>query len=76
MTDEKKILDARGYICPIPVLKAQKLLKDMQTGEVLSIMVTDPSSEKEFNLFCKDTGHKVSSIDEQDDYQVIVIKLV
>jgi TusA-related sulfurtransferase len=37
-----KELDARGLNCPLPILKAKKALAELQSGEVLRIMATDP----------------------------------
>ena len=37
-----KDLDTRGLNCPLPILKAKKALTDMQSGQVLRILATDP----------------------------------
>ena len=37
-----KELDARGLNCPLPILRAKKALTDMQSGQVLKIVSTDP----------------------------------
>lgn len=50
-------LDARGLNCPLPILRAKKALADMQAGQVLKIVATDPGSVKDFEAFCKQTGH-------------------
>lgn len=52
-----KELDARGLNCPLPILKAKKALTDMQTGQVLRILATDPGSVKDFEAFSKQTGN-------------------
>jgi tRNA 2-thiouridine synthesizing protein A len=52
-----KELDARGMNCPLPILKAKKALTDMQTGQVLRILATDPGSVKDFEAFSKQTGN-------------------
>ena len=53
----QKELDARGLNCPLPILKAKKALADMQTGEVLRIVATDPGSVRDFQAFAKQTGN-------------------
>eukprot|EP01038_Epipyxis_sp_PR26KG_P003858 gene3858-5520_t len=40
----QKELDARGLNCPLPILKPKKALAELQSGEVLRIMATDPGS--------------------------------
>ena len=60
-------LDARGLLCPLPVLKAQKILKTMRAGEVLSVLVTDAHSPPDFRLFCRDQGHVFLGVDQEAD---------
>jgi tRNA 2-thiouridine synthesizing protein A len=52
-----KELDARGLNCPLPILRAKKSLNDMQSGQVLKIVATDPGSVKDFQAFAKQTGN-------------------
>ena len=52
-----KELDARGLNCPLPILRAKKALNDMQSGQVLKIVATDPGSVKDFQAFAKQTGN-------------------
>ena len=59
-----KELDARGLNCPLPILRTKKALTDMQSGQVLKVMATDPGSVKDFQTFAKQTGHPLVSHDE------------
>jgi len=54
-----KELDARGLNCPLPILRAKKALADMQAGQVLKILATDPGSVKDFQAFAKQTGNEL-----------------
>ena len=56
-----KELDARGLNCPLPILRAKKALTDMQSGQVLKILATDPGSVKDFQAFAKQTGNELLS---------------
>ena len=56
-----KQLDARGLNCPLPILRAKKALNEMQSGQVLKIVATDPGSVKDFQAFCKQTGNELLS---------------
>ena len=58
------ILDARNLLCPIPILKAKKFLKNMENGKILLIKATDPGSEGDFKLFVKQTNYKLLQIDK------------
>ena len=54
-----KVLDATGLLCPLPVLRAQKALKDMAPGDVIDVLATDTASVNEFPAFCQQTGHEL-----------------
>ncbi|RZI83833.1 MAG: sulfurtransferase TusA family protein [Rubrivivax sp.] len=53
----QKELDARGLTCPLPILKAKKALSDMQSGELLTVLATDPGSVRDFQAFARQTGN-------------------
>jgi TusA-related sulfurtransferase len=50
-------VDARGVNCPLPILRAKKALADMQSGQVLRIVATDPGSVRDFQAFARQTGN-------------------
>ncbi len=63
------VLDAKGLNCPLPILKAKKALKAVPSGEILTILSTDPGSVADFGAFCNQTGNElVSSSSEGDVY--------
>ena len=49
-------LDAKGLLCPLPVLKARRALKPLAPGAVLEVIATDPGAVQDFAHFCKTTG--------------------
>jgi tRNA 2-thiouridine synthesizing protein A len=63
---ESRILDARGLRCPLPVLKARKALKDLAAGEILQVLATDPGAVKDFEAFCRTTGHRLVASNATD----------
>lgn len=69
-----KELDARGLNCPLPILKAKKSLNDMQSGQVLKIVATDPGSVKDFQAFAKQTGNELLSQADTDKEFVFYLK--
>jgi TusA-related sulfurtransferase len=52
----------------LPILKAKKALADMQSGDVLKVVSTDPGSTRDFQAFARQTGNELleqsSSADE------------
>ena len=60
----KKILDARGLLCPLPVLRARKAILPLSPGEELEVLATDPAAIADFSAFCDQTGHTYVSGEE------------
>jgi tRNA 2-thiouridine synthesizing protein A len=59
MTDFAKELDARGLNCPLPILRTKKAIAELNSGEVLKIVATDPGAVKDFEAFAKQTGNEL-----------------
>lgn len=52
-------LDARGLLCPLPVLKARKRLQALKTGDVLHMLADDPAAIVDVPHFCNEQGHEL-----------------
>jgi len=52
-------LDVTGLLCPLPVLRARRVLDNMKAGELLLVKASDPASVHDMPAFCKMTGHKL-----------------
>jgi tRNA 2-thiouridine synthesizing protein A len=51
------VLDARGLLCPLPVLRARKAIQKLEAGALLRVLATDPGTLKDFRAFCQAGGH-------------------
>jgi tRNA 2-thiouridine synthesizing protein A len=66
-------LDARGLNCPLPILRAKKTLNEMQSGQVLHLIATDPGSVKDFQAFAKQTGNELlSSAENNKEFEFFI----
>lgn len=52
-----KVLDAKGLACPMPVVRARKAMKEMETGDILEIQATDKGSVADLAAWSKSGGH-------------------
>jgi len=59
--EETKIVDARGLICPLPVLRARKALQALAKGAAIEVLATDPAALKDFPAFCAESGHALEA---------------
>ena len=57
MNDVDTELDVKGLNCPMPLLKAKKALNDMKAGMILRVLATDPGSERDFEVFARQSGN-------------------
>lgn len=62
-----KEVDARGLNCPLPILRAKKALAEMETGQTLRVLATDPGSVKDFQAFARQTGNELMQQGETAD---------
>lgn len=69
-----EVLDVRGLLCPLPVLKARKRLQRLQPGERLRIEATDPAAVIDVPHFCAEAGHRLVSSERAGDLYVFVVE--
>ena len=65
--DIAKEVDARGLNCPLPILRAKKMLAEMLSGQVVRVVATDPGSVKDFQAFARQTGNELVKQGETAD---------
>lgn len=52
-------INARGLNCPLPLMKAKKIIGEMQSGQVLKVIATDSGSMRDFLAFANEAGHEM-----------------
>jgi tRNA 2-thiouridine synthesizing protein A len=72
--DVHKELDTRGLNCPLPILKAKKALAEMDSGQLLKVIATDPGSTRDFQAFARQTGNELVEQSTQADEFIHVLK--
>lgn len=74
------IIDARGLLCPLPVLKLRKRLKPVAKGTCVELWADDPAAIVDVPHFCAEAGHRLLSVregesrGEDDAHQIYVIE--
>lgn len=66
--------DATGLVCPLPVLRANRKLRELPAGGLLTVRATDPAAAQDFPSFCKQTGHELVSATREGDVLIFVIR--
>lgn len=67
-------LDARGLVCPMPLIKTRQALMVVGRGATICVLATDPDSVADFTNFCDATGHRLISSEHKDDVYLYVIE--
>ena len=52
-------LDCQGELCPVPVVKTTRKVKEMAVGQTLLVLTTDPGSLPDMTAWSKQTGHEL-----------------
>jgi tRNA 2-thiouridine synthesizing protein A len=60
-------VDARGLNCPLPILRTKKALAEMEAGQTVRVLATDPGSVKDFQAFARQTGNELVKQGETAD---------
>lgn len=69
-----RTLDARGMYCPGPVMETAKAMKQLNSGEVLEILATDPAAKPDIEAWARRTGNQVLEVQQQGDAVRILVK--
>jgi tRNA 2-thiouridine synthesizing protein A len=69
-----KVFDLKGLACPMPVVKVSKGIKEVQVGEVIEAISTDPGSLTDIPAWARTTGNEVLETDQDGDVIRFFIK--
>ncbi|MCK6406511.1 MAG: sulfurtransferase TusA family protein [Rhodocyclaceae bacterium] len=67
-------LDVKGLNCPLPILRTKKVLAEMQSGQTVRVLATDPGSVKDFQAFARQTGNELVNSGENAGVYEYVLK--
>jgi len=57
-------LDCRGLLCPLPLLKTTTAIKNLQVGQLLEVLATDPGAKPDMLAWSKRTGYALVRMEE------------
>ena len=62
-----KTLDCTGMLCPVPVIKTSKAIKELQVGQVLQMVATDPGAPADMEAWSRQTGNELLDSHKEGD---------
>lgn len=60
-----RTLDCKGMLCPMPIVKLSKAMKEAEPGQVVLLEATDPGSVPDVQAYAKNTGNALLAHDQQ-----------
>ncbi|MGZ8135986.1 MAG: sulfurtransferase TusA family protein [Methylococcaceae bacterium] len=70
---KREVLNTRRLLCPLPVIRTQDKVKQLQCGDVLEVIGTDPGVMQDIPAWCRINGHKVlETIAGDHEYTVVL----
>ncbi len=69
-----KVMDLKGLPCPMPVVKVSKGIKEIEVGQVLQAISTDPGSLTDFPAWARTSGNEVIKTDQSGNEITFYIK--
>jgi len=66
-TTRNATLDTRGLYCPEPIMLMHNKVRDMEVGNILEVIATDPATTRDIPKFCSFLGHELIEQTQQDD---------
>jgi len=68
-------LDARRLLCPMPVIKTQDKINELESGDTLIVTCTDPGVLHDIPAWCRIHGHRVIGSTTRDREIIITIQV-
>ena len=70
-----KTLDAKGLFCPEPIMMLHQAIREIDVGERLELLATDPATLRDVRKFSTFLGHELEVSEELDgDYRYVILK--
>jgi tRNA 2-thiouridine synthesizing protein A len=69
-----KVMDLKGLPCPMPVVKVSKGIKEVQVGQIIEALTTDPGALTDFPAWARTSGNEILKTDQDGGVIRIYIK--
>jgi tRNA 2-thiouridine synthesizing protein A len=69
-----KALDCRGLLYPMPIIKVSQAIKEIEVGQVLEMLATDPGSKPDMEAWSRQTAHELLKFEEEGGLLMFYIR--
>lgn len=67
-------LDLKRLLCPLPVVKLAKAIKELEIGQVVEATATDPGVLADIPAWCKSTRNSLLAMEKRTDHFVFRVR--
>ncbi len=60
------VLDLKGLLCPLPVVKIAQAIKKVEIGDVIEAIATDPGVLADIPAWARSSGHELLTMEKTD----------
>lgn len=76
MSEIKLSLDFKGLLCPMPVVKLAQAIKQVQPGEMVEAVATDPGVMADIPAWTRSSGNELVTLEKREkDFRFVVKRL-
>jgi len=68
-------LDAKGLMCPMPIVQLAKKVKEMKSGQILELLADDVGAKEDVPAWCSRTGHQLVGTEQEGNISRFYIKM-
>ena len=71
---EDQVLDCTGMLCPMPIVKTTKAMKELESGQILKMIATDAGSPPDIAAWSRQTGNELLFSTEEGEKFIFFLK--
>lgn len=71
---EDQVLDCTGMLCPMPIVKTTKAMKELESGQILKMISTDAGSPPDIAAWSRQTGNELLLSTEENKKFIFFLK--
>lgn len=70
----RKVVDATAVSCPMPVIELSKAVEQLELGEQIMLLATDPAARVDVPVWCRMKRHRLLEVDDTDGVYCFVVE--
>ncbi len=69
------VVDAKGLLCPMPIIKLSQAINLIEVGQTLELQATDPGSKHDVAAWARQTNHKLIDTKKEDKVFTYTVRM-